>query len=327
MKNKKVVVIGGGTGSHVILKGLKVFRDLDLSAIVTMSDDGGSTGKLRDELGVLPAGDVRQCLVALSDSPEIMRDLFNYRFENGGLTGHNAGNILLAALEKITGSFDKAVSNASQLLAVKGEVIPVTCDNLHLEMILNNDEVILGEDTINHRHDVSFVGVKEVHFSEVATLNPKAKQAILNADMVVIAPGNTYGSILPNLIVPGMKEVLSDTKARKVMCVNLMAKKEHCLNWNVEQFIKEIQKYIGDIVDIALYNTNKPDHNLLEIYKREGTFVKRETDDCNIGKARLVGTDLLAKGIFINPNKKDLIQRTLIRHDSMKLATAIYGLL
>ena len=326
MKNKKIVVIGGGTGSHVILKGLKLFRDLDLSAIVTMSDDGGSTGKLRDELGVLPAGDVRQCLVALSDSPEIMRDLFNYRFENGGLGGHNAGNILLAALEKITGSFDQAVAKASELLAVKGEVIPVTCDNLNLEMLLNNDEVISGEDNINKRHDISFVGVQSLYFSQSSNLNLKARKAILDAEVVVIAPGNTYASILPNLIVPGMKEVLAETKAKKILCVNLMAKKEHCLNWSVEQFVLEIQKYIGDVIDVSLYNLTKPDQDLLVKYKSEGTFVEKNTNDNYIGRSILVGEDLLAEGVFLNPNKKDLLQRTLIRHDSLKLAQAIYRL-
>jgi len=134
---KKIVVIGGGTGNFVILKGLKKY-DVDLCAIVSMADNGGSTGILRDELGVLPPGDVRQCLVALSNSSRLMRSLMNYRFENGNLGGHSFGNLLLSALEKVTGSFEKAVEEAGRILYIKGKVIPVTLNQVHLKMILNN---------------------------------------------------------------------------------------------------------------------------------------------------------------------------------------------
>lgn len=327
MSYDKVVVLGGGTGSNMTLKGLQLLRDLNLTAIITMSDDGGSTGKLRDEYGVLPSGDVRQCLIALSDCSDTVRDLFSYRFDNGGLAGHNAGNILLTALEKITGSFEEAIATASQLLSVRGQVLPVTTSNVNVRIILNDGEIIDGEDTINNRHDISYIGVQNLELFPEAILNEKAKQAILDADMVVIGPGNIYGSILPNLMIPGMKEVLASTKAKIVYNVNLMAKKEHCRKWSVEQFILEIQKYVGDIIDIALYNTTKPSQELLDKYHQEGSFVERQTSDEFIGKARLIGCDLLADGIFINPYKKDPIQRTLIRHDSLKISQVIYKLL
>src|SRR5438552_18954762 len=144
---KKVVVVGGGTGNFAVLKGLMGY-DVELSAVVSMADDGGSTGILRDELGVLPPGDVRQCLVALSNSSRLMRSLMNYRFENGGLEGHSFGNLLLSALEKVTGSFEKAVEEVGRILVIRGKVIPVTTHQVRLKMILNNRKILEGEKDI-----------------------------------------------------------------------------------------------------------------------------------------------------------------------------------
>src|SRR3989338_2260821 len=151
---KKVVVIGGGTGNFVVLSGLKRY-DVELSAIVTMADDGGSTGILRDELGVLPPGDVRQCLVALSNSSRLMRNLMDYRFSNGGLEGHNFGNLLLSALEKVTGSFEKAVEEAGNILSIKGKVIPVTINPVRLKMLLLDGTILNGEKEISQSIKVS----------------------------------------------------------------------------------------------------------------------------------------------------------------------------
>ena len=153
MSRKKVVVIGGGTGNFVTLSGLKEYN-VDLTAIVSMVDDGGSTGVLRDELGVLPPGDVRQCLVALSDSSVLMRSLMNYRFENGGLGGHSFGNLFLSALEKVAGSFERAVEEASEILAIRGKVIPVTMHKVRLKMILNNRKILEGEKEIYLSQDL-----------------------------------------------------------------------------------------------------------------------------------------------------------------------------
>src|SRR6185295_2942455 len=150
---KKVVVIGGGTGNFVVLRGLKKYP-LDLTAIVSMADDGGSTGILRDELGVLPPGDVRQCLVALSNSSSMMRSLMNYRFEQGGLGGHSFGNLLLSALEKVTGSFEKAVDEVGRILSIKGKVIPVTTHQVRLKMVLTNRTVLEGEREVYLSQDI-----------------------------------------------------------------------------------------------------------------------------------------------------------------------------
>lgn len=320
-------MIGGGTGSFTVLSGLKLFRDLDLTAIVTMSDNGGSTGKLRDELGVLPPGDARQCLVALSESPEIMRQLFTYRFDSGELSGHNFGNLFLSALEKVSGSFEEALETASQVLSIRGQVLPVTTTNVNLRATLQDGSMVDGEDQIGDTH-LAENPVTNLELYPEAELNPQARTSILAADLVVIGPGNLYCSLLPALVTPGMKEALQQTSARVVYNVNLMAKYEHCPNWSVERFITEVQNYLGDdVIDIALYNTRQPEAELVQKYAHEGTPTVREGNSLTLGETRLIGVDLLADEIFVNPNKKDPLVRTLIRHDSMKIARALYQLI
>lgn len=327
MSNKNIVVIGGGTGSFTVLSGLKLFSNLNLKAIVNMVDNGGSTGKLRDELGVLPPGDIRQCLVALAESPEVLRQLFNYRFDSGELTGHNFGNLFLSALEKITGNFEEGVKTAGDILSIRGEVIPVTTDNINLSITLENGTELLGEARIHDAQEYLQYPVRELKLIPKAKLNPRAKKAIMGADSVIIGPGLFYGSLLPNLIVPGMSEVLAKTKAQIIYNVNLMSKVAGHKQWSVEEHIRQLNKFIGaEVIDIALYNTTQPDPKLVEKYKEEGEPVVKANKSNKIGKTTLIGADLIADGIFINPNKKDPLRRTLIRHDPLKLAEALYRL-
>ena len=185
---KKVVVVGGGTGNFVVLTGLKKYS-LDLTAIVSMADDGGSTGVLRDELGVLPPGDVRQCLVALSNSTNLMRSLMNYRFENGGLGGHSFGNLLLSALEKVTGSFEKAVEEARRILYINGKVLPVTMNQVRLKMVLNNRKVLEGEREVYLSQEIE-EGYKSIYLEPYPTVNPKVIEEIQAADLIVLGPGD-----------------------------------------------------------------------------------------------------------------------------------------
>ncbi len=324
---KNIVMIGGGTGSYTVLSGLKKIPNVSLTAVVTMSDNGGSTGKLRDELGVLPPGDARQCLVALSESPEILRELFTYRFDNGDLKGHNFGNLFLSALEKITGNFEEALETAAKVLSINGLVIPVTTTNVNLKMTLLDGEIIQGEDTIGNRSDISEKGVHSLSLYPEATVNPKAIKAILNADMVIIGPGNFYCSLIPNIIVPGIKEALAQTSATVVYNSNLMAKYEHCKDWSVEDFARNINSYLHpNTIDIILYNNKRPAPTLLDKYKSEGSFVNRKTSDTTFLGAQLIGADLLADTI-VTTTSHDPIQRTLIRHDSHKIAQALYSLL
>jgi uncharacterized cofD-like protein len=328
MLYKNIVVIGGGTGSYTVLSGLKLFTNLNLQAIVTMADNGGSTGKLRDELGVLPPGDARQCLVALAESPEVLRQLFNYRFDSGELSGHNFGNLFLSALEKITGNFEEAVKTASSILSIRGQVIPVTTSNINLCIDLDNGDKLIGEACVADSQELIKHNVKRVHLSPEPQINPKAFDAIMKADSVIIGPGNFYCSLVPNMIVSGMKEALTKTSAQIIYNVNLMSKVGHSNHWSVEDHIDQLHRFIGDeVIDIALYNTSQPAPKLIEKYKEEGEPVLKGTKLDKIGKTNLIGADLIADGIFINPNKKDPLKRTLIRHDPLKLAEALYRLI
>ncbi|NGX44079.1 MAG: Gluconeogenesis factor [Candidatus Anoxychlamydiales bacterium] len=313
---KKIVVIGGGTGNFVILRGLKKY-DVELSAIVSMADNGGSTGILRDELGVLPPGDVRQCLVALSNSSRLMRNVMNYRFENGNLGGHSLGNLFLSALEKITGSFERAVEEAGKILYIKGKVIPVTLNQVHLKMILNNRKVLEGEAEVYLSQEID-KGYNSIYLEPYPKVNPKVIDEIMNADLVVLGPGGFYTSLIPNLLVEGVADALKKTLAKKVFVVNLMNRKGQCKSNKVSQNLKELVKFLGkDVFDYILVNKKEPSKELIKKYSEEGTLVKNDISN----DKRVILSDLL--GPLARAYKKDLIKRNLIRHDSKKLADEI----
>lgn len=309
---KKVVVIGGGTGNFAVLSGLKHF-DLDLSAIVSMADDGGSTGVLRDELGVLPPGDVRQCLVALSNSSRLLRSLMNYRFENGGLGGHSFGNLLLSALEKVTGSFEKAVEEVGKILFIKGKVIPVTTHQVRLKMLLNNRKLLEGEKEIYLSQEIQN-GYKSIYLEPHPKVNSQALDEIYNADLIVLGPGGLHTSMIPNLLVDGVVDALLKTQAKKVFVMNLMNRKGQTTGYKVSNYIAELLRFIGeDIFDYVVVNNQKPPTELIEVYAEEGDLVTNDIQEDRIIEAPLLGE------IEQGP-KKDLIQRNLIRHDPDKLA-------
>jgi len=313
---KKIVVIGGGTGNFVVLRGLKKY-DVDLTAIVSMADDGGSTGILRDDLGVLPPGDVRQCLVALSDSSRLMRSLMNYRFENGNLGGHSFGNLLLSALEKVTGSFEKAVEEAARILYIKGKVLPVTIHQTRLKMILNNRKVLEGEREIYLSKDID-KGYKSIYLEPYPKVNPRVITEILNCDLVVVGPGGLHTSLIPNLLVQGVSDAIANTQAKKVFIANLMNRKGQTTGYKVSDYIKELSHFFEkDVFDFIILNTRKPQDNLIQMYSDEGDLVKNDLDD-----ARVIHADVLGEPIE-QPKGDLLIKRNLIRHDSTKLADAI----
>lgn len=319
---KKVVVIGGGTGSFVVLRGLKT-HDVDLSAIVSMADDGGSTGVLRDELGVLPPGDVRQCLVALSDSGRLMRSLMNYRFENGGLGGHSFGNLLLSALEKVTGSFEKAVEEAGKILNIKGKVIPVTTNKVRLKMVLKDDKLLEGEDKIDVSDEIDR-GYSSLYLEPFPTADPHAIDEIMNADLIILGPGSPYTALIPNLLVEGISKALRDTQAKKVFIVNLMNKKGQTTNFTAKQYLEEMKRFIGkDVFDYILINDAEPAKDLLERYAAEGGLVKNDLlDDERV----VTGNFLENEMVEHDPNDAIAHTRSLIRHDARKLAKTIMGI-
>jgi uncharacterized cofD-like protein len=319
----KIAVIGGGTGSFTLLQSLKEKTEA-IAALVNMADDGGSTGQLRDELGVLPPGDIRQCLVALSDSP-VMRDLFNYRFEEGSLKGHAFGNLFLTALEKMSGDFARGVEVAGEVLNITGVVEPITTTNSNI-IARENGKEKRGQVEVSHKKLENGRTAKfwlEPH----AEPNPAAIKAIKRADMVVIAPGNLYGSLAPALLVDGVGEALRETKALKVYVANLVTKPGQTDGFDVTDFADELERLAGTkFLDAVLYNTEKPSKSLLKKYATEGELaVEYDEKKADAAHYEAVGAPLLSSAIWVNTNKADPIAgaRTLIRHDSAATAEAL----
>lgn len=312
---KKIVTIGGGTGNFTVLRGLKSY-DVDISAIVSMADDGGSTGILRDELGVLPPGDVRQCLVALSDSSRLMRSLMNYRFEQGGLGGHSFGNLLLSALEKVTGSFEKAVEEVGKILFIKGKVIPVTTHQVRLKMILRNCKILEGEREIYLSQEIEN-GYSSIYLEPYPKANPHAIAEMMNADLIILGPGGLHTSLIPNLLVEGFSDALRQSDAKKVFIANLMNRKGQTTGFKVSDYLNELERFIGeDVFDYVLVNHQKPPQELIDLYASEGDLVENDLKDDRVRAAALLGE--------VKPGpKKDLMKRNLIRHDSKKLASEL----
>lgn len=322
-QSPKFVVIGGGTGSFTLLSGLKHYAQ-DITALVSMVDNGGSTGQLRDEYGVLPAGDVRQCLVALSNSSQEMRELFTFRFGEGSMVGHSFGNIFLAAVEKMTHNFADASRLAGDVLNITGRVLPVTLDNTHL-VLKNGNEEIVGEHAIESAIIEKNI-IPEFTLRPHAWITPEAKQAIIEADMVVLAPGSLYESLIASLIVDGVAEALQQTKARIVQVVNLVTKPGQTDGWTVSQYAREISRFVGEgTIDYVLYNTAQPTKEMLDQYAYDGEYpVSLDMSEPNSHQYKFVGRDLLSYyAVTPDVNDKLAIERTLIRHDSDKLARAL----
>ncbi|MEA3248953.1 MAG: gluconeogenesis factor YvcK family protein [Patescibacteria group bacterium] len=316
---KDIVTIGGGTGQFTLLTGFKRFP-VHLTAIVAMADDGGSTGMLRDELGVLPPGDIRQCLVALSDSELVMRELFKYRFDKGKLEGHNFGNIFLSALEKITGSFEEAVRVAGMVLSIRGEVIPVATSDMILVGGQNGE--LRGQHTIEL---ATIVDRDSFELEPEAFANPKAVIAIEKADCIVIGPGNLYCSIVPNLLVHGISEAIARSRATVVYNCNLMNRAGHTDGFGVSDFVAEIERYIGGgRIDYVTFNSEVPPDELLERYAIEREFPVLPPDNLEapISHAIPLAAQLVSSGKCVRKSG-DPIKRSLIRHDSDMLADLI----
>ena len=313
---KKIVVMGGGTGNFTVLRGLKNF-DVELSAIVSMADDGGSTGVLRDDLGVLPPGDVRQCLVALSNSSKLMRSLMNYRFEHGGLGGHSFGNLLLSALEKVMGSFEQAVEEVGRILYIKGKVIPVTMQQVRLKMFLKDRTLLEGEGKI-YLSDQIDKGYSSIFLEPYPKPNFHAIEEIMNADLVVVGPGGLHTSIIPILLVEEVSQALIATRAKIIYVSNLMNRRGQTTGFRVGDYLAEIMRYIGkDVFDFILVNDQLPTKELIEKYVEEGELVKND-----IISSRVIFAPLLGE-LAVKKKGDVLMRRNLIRHNSKQLAREI----
>lgn len=322
-ERKKVVCIGGGTGTFTVLRGLKRYQSLDLSSIVTMSDSGGSTGRLRNDLRVLPPGDVRQSLIALSQEDELMQKIFTYRFEEGDLKGHNLGNIILAGLEKITGSFEKAVEKVSDLLAIRGKVIPVTLQKTDLVVVLENGDRIFGEDNVYEPQYDGTLKIKNVSLSPSVHANKQALNAIVESDLIVIGPGGLFTSIVPNLLVRGIKQALQRAKGKIIYICNLMTRYGQTNNMSTCEHIQTIEHYLDRPIDVVLINNREIPSGALLCYTTEQEYPVKI--DVIPKRIKTIRADLLSERTF-HKTKADALRRSLIRHSSTKLGAVLFRL-
>ena len=251
-RGPRVVAIGGGTGLSSLLRGLKTYTS-NLYAIVTVADDGGSSGRLRDEYRILPPGDFRQCLIALADAEPLMKQLFDHRFKEGSLNGHSFGNLFIMAMADVTGNFEHALRESGKILAVKGTIVPSTLQDVTLVASING-HTVEGESKIPQQNEpISRVFLKP----DGAQVNPEAADAILNAELVVIGPGSLYTSILPNLLVEGMVEAIKASPALKVYICNLASQKGETDGYNVDDYLRVIREHVGsNLFDFVLVNSN-----------------------------------------------------------------------
>lgn len=317
MKNKNIIVIGGGTGSFTALTGLKK-HPVNLTAIVTTMDSGGSSGRLRDELGVLPPGDIRQCLVALSTSPRTLRTLFNYRFTEGNLKGHTLGNILLSGLEKTTGDLGKAVKVAEKILRIQGKVVPVTLDRTELCVELADGEIIKGETHIDVvEKQIKRARIKRAFLDDEVKPSMDAIKSLEEADAIVIGPGDLYTSIIPNLLVPGITDAIKKSKAIKIFVMNIMTKHGQTTNYKASDHVKDLEEYIGKgVLNVVLVNNKKPTKKTLAWYEE---YEEKPVENDLGERSKVINADLIKEAI-ISDNLSDELRRGIIRHHPAKLA-------
>lgn len=317
---KTVTVFGGGTGSYVVLSALKQLQ-IKLNAIVNMMDSGGSTGKLRDQLGVLPPGDLRQCLVALAEESNLWRKLFLYRFESGDLAGHNFGNILISALEKIAPSYDQVLDAASRVLKTKGKVIPVTLDRVHLIATYSDGTEIMGEGLIDN-NSLSQRTIQSLRLEPFAHPNPKAIQAITNADAIIFSPGDLYTSLLPLLLVDHIKETIQNSSAKLIYIVNLMTRSGQTIGYTASTHIRRIEEYAGRAPDVVVMNNGSISDEVLSTYKAEGEYPVVNDLNGERFKGEIVEADLIDTTPYTQATS-DVVHRSLLRHDPQKLLTVL----
>lgn len=310
----RVVCLGGGTGMPVVLKGLRPYTTprpaeplLQLTAIVTMADDGGSSGRLREQFDLLPPGDVRNCLVALAGpSKRKLIELFQYRFQDGdGLKGHTVGNLLLTALSQLRGDFMEAVRVAGTMLGARGRVLPCTLRNVQLVADLRDGRRIVGEQAISAaRGQVTRLALEPL----LPPAAPGVISSIEQADVLILGPGSLYSSILPNLLVGGVAEAVARSRALKVMVLNLMTQPGETDGYSALDHLQAVLEHVGPVVDCALVHHGLHDAKALQRYAREGaTPVEVETKAIEALGVQVVRGDLIAKG-------------ARIRHDPAKLA-------
>lgn len=327
-QEKHVVCIGGGTGTFVTLRGLKQ-HPFKLSAIVSMSDSGGSNRRIRDEFGLLPTSDIRQCLVALSDENGgvgLLRKLFMYRFEKGqGIAGMTFGNLFMAALTDILGSQKEAIRQTGKVLRIKGAVIPVTLTETNLYATYEDGSVVGEEHLIDEPTHDGTLKITDATLKPAAVPNPEAVSAILNADLIVLGPGDLYTSLIPNLLVPGIADALTRTKAKKVYVMNLMTKFGQTYNFTAADHMRVLERVLGKVIDYVLVNTQPVPQKALDVYAKYHEIPV--ADDLPRDAYYTVVDDVLVSPTLYEKSSSDALIRSLIRHDSDRLAAVLAGII
>ncbi|GAB4281371.1 MAG: hypothetical protein Kow0029_26410 [Candidatus Rifleibacteriota bacterium] len=308
-----MVALGGGTGLSSLLKGLKELP-VDLTAIVTVTDDGGSSGRLRKELQILPPGDIRNCLVALSRSESLLSKLFQYRFEEGGeIEGHSFGNLFIAAMTGVIGDFGSAVREASNILAIKGHVIPVTTDNVQLTATFDDGSEVTGESAIS----ATGKRIISINLSPREPLaNPEALSSIDDANLIVLGPGSLYTSVIPNLLVPGVADRINQSKSRVVYICNVMTQPGETDSYNAYDHVKAIlDKTPLNRIDIVVVNSRRAAKPLMAYYESKNQYwvppTVKKIEELGI---RVVSADLL-------------LESNMVRHNPNLLAAILIGII
>lgn len=311
-RGAKVVAIGGGTGLSMLLRGIKKYTN-NITAVVTVGDDGGSSGRLREEMGILPPGDIRNCIAALADDEDLITKLFQYRFKNGeGLAGHSFGNLFLTALCSITGNMVKAVKESANVLNIRGVVLPTTLDDMKLAAEFEDGSIVKGESNIPEEHKK----IKRL-FTDPAncTALPEALNAIANADLIILGPGSLYTSVIPNLLVNGIAEAIEQSKAKKIYVCNIMTQPGETDDYSVASHVNALLSHANGhrILDAVLVNNSLP-AKISEGYAKNGSI-----------PVRLDMENLAPTGVAVVSQK--LIQENkegLVRHSSHRVARAVY---
>lgn len=320
----KVAVLGGGTGTFMMLLALKQLP-VDITAILTMVDDGGSNRVLRDQFGLLPSSGITQCIVALSENESMLRELMNYRFHQGdGLSGMRFGNLLIAALTDIMGTQKDGIREAMHLLQVRGDILPISYDDVRLVAQYEDGSEIVGEHHIDEPpadHDCS-LKIVELHTEPKAKLSDDARQAIFDSDFIILGPGDFYTNTVANYVVEGVPEALEQTKAHVLFFTNLMTKYGETYEYTVKSFLQEIEKYASlESVDSVVVNSNVqyPAEALEKYAKQHAKPVEDDVDGEYYGRVNIIRTDLVAETVF-QASAGDVLQRSILRHDPEKVS-------
>lgn len=311
-RGPKIVAIGGGTGLSMLLKGIKKITN-NVTAVVTVGDDGGSSGRLREEIGVLPPGDIRNCIAALADDEDLITKLFQYRFKKGeGLEGHSFGNLFLTALCAITGNMYAAVKESSNVLSIRGRVLPSTLDDMKLVAEMEDGRIVRGESNIPE----SGGKIKRLYSDpEDCKALDDVLKAIKGADLIILGPGSLYTSVIPNLLIKEISQAVSDSNAKKIYVCNVMTQPGETDGYTVFNHINAILSHAGhqNIIDAVLVNDKMPE-NISKKYEESGSFPVKLDDE----PARKKNIQIVSKKL-IEENKDGLV-----RHSSNRVARAVY---